>query len=583
MRKMTSSLLWIFFLIATCGCIRPWPAPTVAVTVPTVAPIVLPTENKPPPILPTSTPEPTLVPTPAPTQTLVPLLQVWIDPDLASRFPKELQFKPQELVASVNAANLRIEIGGNGKPLAPIGHWIYALVAPFPTLIDNVKLSDVKTTWQGSPGSTMDAIHLLVDESTRQVLERAWGSPSARVKTVKTSDLLDTAWQEKTSWAILPFDALQPRWKVLRIDGQSPLDRKMDDTYGLSFPVTVDGDSIALEKFNQKFGKGTLAFLSNRDPEKLTVLVMTGVSALVRGSAWFMEQKGLLYPGRDIRNWLREADLTHVSNEISFNPKCAPPNGNDPSLRFCSDPKYIQLFEDVGVDIVEMTGNHLNDFGREWVNYTIEMYQARSWLYYGAGLNDEQARKPAFITDHGNRLAFIGCNPAGPPADWATSDAAGTNNCGSPGLDTLEAEIRRLAGEGYQVIVTLQYFESYDPTPQPDQYSFFRRLSDAGAVIVSGSQAHLPQAMELRNQGIIHYGLGNLFFDQMDTPWPDTKYEFIDRHVFYQGRYLGVEFLTATLEDFVKPRPMTPQERLTELTKIFAVSGWSQSNGKPWR
>jgi poly-gamma-glutamate capsule biosynthesis protein CapA/YwtB (metallophosphatase superfamily) len=183
------------------------------------------------------------------------------------------------------------------------------------------------------------------------------------------------------------------------------------------------------------------------------------------------------------------------------------------------------------------------------------------------------------ITDHGNRLAFIGCNPAGPPTDWATSSTAGTADCGGANLDEFVAEVKNLVSQGYLTIVTIQYYESYDPTPLPIQYRDFQRLSDAGAVIVSGSQAHLPQAMELRNQGFIHYGLGNLFFDQMDTPWPDTKNEFIDRHVFYQGRYLGVELFTATLEDFVKPRPMTIQEREAELTKIFNVSGWFQSNG----
>ena len=435
----------------------------------------------------------------------------------------------------------------------------------------------------------MEDIHLLVDEPTRQVLERAMGSPSGKVKTVNANDLLATAWQEKTSWAILPFDQLVPRWKVIRIDGRSPFDRSPDViyAYGLTFPVTLDGEPWAMDLFVHRFGPTENLKLTNRDPEQLTVLVMTGVSALVRGSAWFMQQKGLLYPGRDIRDWLLDADLTHVSNEVSFNPNCPPPNPNDPNLRFCSDPQNIQLLEDVGVDIVEMTGNHLNDFGWEWVNTTIEMYRARNWLFFGAGPNQEQARKPVMVTDHGNRLAFIGCNPAGPPADWATGDQAGTADCGGADLDEFVAEIRSLVDQGYLTIVTIQYYESYDPTPLPIQYADFQRLSDAGAVIVSGSQAHLPQAIELRNQGFIHYGLGNLFFDQMDTPWPDTKNEFIDRHVFYQGRYLGVELLTATLEDYVKPRPMTAQETggiNQDIHRQRVVANeWKRMEITPWK
>ena len=62
-------------------------------------------------------------------------------------------------------------------------------------------------------------------------------------------------------------------------------------------------------------------------------------------------------------------------------------------------------------------------------------------------------------------------------------------------------------------------------------------MVDAGATIVSGSQAHHPMVMEFYGGSFIHYGLGNLFFDQMyNETYPilqGTRKEFIDRHVFY--------------------------------------------------
>src|SRR5512141_2186490 len=99
-------------------------------------------------------------------------------------------------------------------------------------------------------------------------------------------------------------------------------------------------------------------------------------------------------------------------------------------------------------------------------------------------------------------------------------------------------------------------------------------MADAGATIVSGSQAHFPQTMEFYNDAFIHYGLGNLFFDQMDVPVTGTREEFIDHHVFYDGKYLGVEMFTALLEDYARPRPMTSAERDDFLTRIFSAAGW---------
>jgi poly-gamma-glutamate synthesis protein (capsule biosynthesis protein) len=49
---------------------------------------------------------------------------------------------------------------------------------------------------------------------------------------------------------------------------------------------------------------------------------------------------------------------------------------------------------------------------------------------------------------------------------------------------------------------------------------------------------------------------------------------FIDRHVFYNGKYINTELLTYINEDYAQPRPMTEQERTQFLEKIFKVAGW---------
>ena len=53
-----------------------------------------------------------------------------------------------------------------------------------------------------------------------------------------------------------------------------------------------------------------------------------------------------------------------------------------------------------------------------------------------------------------------------------------------------------------------------------------------------------------------------------------TQHEFIDRHVFYDGRYLGVELITAFLTDYSRPRYMTEVERNNFLSLYFDESGW---------
>jgi len=97
----------------------------------------------------------------------------------------------------------------------------------------------------------------------------------------------------------------------------------------------------------------------------------------------------------------------------------------------------------------------------------------------------------------------------------------------------------------------------------------FEKAAEAGSVIVSGSQAHQPQAMEFDNNSFLHYGLGNLFFDQYNEGFPERQ-AFIDRHVFYNGHYINTELLTIMFVDQARPRPMTPSERQDLLTTIFS-------------
>ena len=157
----------------------------------------------------------------------------------------------------------------------------------------------------------------------------------------------------------------------------------------------------------------------------------------------------------------------------------------------------------------------------------------------------------------------------GPRSDWATASSPGAAPCQ---LDEIALELTQLRSQGYLPIMTYQYQEYYQPNPTYEEKRDFRKMAAAGAVIVSGSQAHEPASMEILNGAFIHYGLGNLFFDQMFSL--ATRELFVDRHVFYNGRYIDTELLTYINEDYAQPRPMTGLERTQFLGKDFKIAGW---------
>jgi len=466
-------------------------------------------------------------------------------------------------------ARYRLQIGA-GDP--PAGYWTLALTAPFATVDDEVAAEDLKSFWLGQqPAPELPFSRLALPSDAQAVLTQWWGSPDpGRVIQRSLDELSTSAPVPSQEWAILPFEQLSPAWKVIAVAGQSPVQKAFDPAqYPLSIPLQLVpvGSAAPLSKGDLTVLQPSL---SNRDPKKMTTVILTGVTALVRATAGLMELKGMTYPGEDIRGWLREADITHINNEIPFTPKCPPPYPRENTLVFCSKTKYFELLQDVGADIIELSGDHFQDWGDEAMLFTADFYDQNGLKYYGGGRNLAEASRPLLIEDHGNRLAFLGCNAKAPGYSSAAENRPGAVRCDWPVLFQQIADVR---AQGYIPIVTFQHEEYYTYEANPFVIPDFEGTAAAGAAIVSGSQAHQPQALQFHEGALIHYGLGNLFFDQYDEGIP-TRQAFIDRHIFYQGRHISTELLTIQFIDNARPRPMTPEERRGLLETVFKASGW---------
>lgn len=530
--------------------------------------------------LPTITPEATLGMV-APQE-----LSLYIAPYLPSSLRQGIQLPDGiHLTDEAGSAELSMVLSES----SPTTRWVYALVAPFPTLTSNIPFTELQTIWNSEENETFAGQSLIMDQATYDLYSAWWGKPELQAITIlPAEDLLDYAWEHQPVWALIPFEAIEAKWKVLEVDGQSPLHKDFDlDNYPLAVPFGIlDANDTPLDSLPE----GLHLPISNRNSSKLTVVTMTGVTALVRGTALWMERYGITYPTQDIGPLLRQSDITHISNEIPFSPDCPFPSlptpvasgQPQPLISFCSSPAYISLLEELGADLVELTGDHFADWGDEAMKYTLDLYAAHNLPVYGGGMNADQARMPLLIENNGNKLAFLGCNIGWPvrrdqiqESALASADHPGAAQCD---FEWLSTEIPRLRAEGFQVIFTFQHREYDRMKAEPILVEDFGRIADYGATVVSGSQAHQPHSMAFENGAFIHYGLGNLFFDQYHFCADYAcDYAFIDQHFFYDNRYLGVELIPIVFVDLARPRLMTEAERTAYLEKIFAASGWTVS------
>lgn len=552
-----SLVISLSLLLSACGAaamqpssIAPSAEPTTAIT---QAPTITPT-----------------IPTPEPTRTTQPPA-VWIDPRL-----------PVEILQSFGNSPTVIRVGSKEEALLsltidteePLSTWIYALAAPFATVTDDVSTESLVAFWKGN--AVFPASALVMPPAIFDSLKARFGSPLGDARPLAEEDLLTFCQSHQKAWAILPFEKLEPQWKVISLDGNSPIHKDFtSEKYPLIVQIGWDEGMRPLTETETQLAEEAIQSIptTNCQADRLTTVILTGVTAMTRATGKEMELYGVLSPAVSIGELMREADIAHVSNEVPFATNCPPPQWQQEiDLVFCSDDKYIDLMREIGTDVVELTGDHFSDYGPEAMYHTLEMYKKEGWSYYGGGKDISEAKQPLKITHNGNKIAFLGCNAKAPGYATASETNPGALHCD---IDEIVEQIKTLKDEGYQVIFTFQHQEIYRWNPTEQMIADFHRVADAGAAIVSGSQAHQPHLLEFYGDSLIHYGLGNLFFDQLG--WSeDTNKAFLDRHIFYDGKYLGVELITVQFFNWSTPTLMTPEARADMLQRLFLESGFSR-------
>lgn len=418
------------------------------------------------------------------------------------------------------------------------GEWRYALVAgPFEPTQD-VTSDGLAAAWRGGT--------IAATPETEAALAGVLGartsgprlSPGERPR-------LDAA-----RWAIVPAHELVPAWSVITIDGRHPL----EDIGG---PL-----AIALCGTGRPSAAGSKA-IRNIDPARLTRLVMSGVTAMTGRTAERIDDAGAADTIRHIRPFFLGADLVHISNEVSFVRRCNPRSGQQ-KLVFCSRDRYIELLESLNTRLIELTGSHLLDYGSRALERTIDQYQRRGWIWFGGGRTQLDATEPRLVEHHGNRLAFVGCNAV---AAWihAIGPGPGVAACDWARMTWQIQDLRR---RGFTPIATVQHRELRTRAPPPDLVRDLRRLAEAGAAFVLGSQAHVAHPWDVHHGAYVHYGPGNILFAQYREVQREAA---ADKLYVHEGRLLTVAHLY-TRNEHGQPRLLSGAERARFLGELAAAA-----------
>lgn len=371
---------------------------------------------------------------------------------------------------------------------------------------------------------------------------------------------------EATNYSLIDFNELDHKKHLLKLNGNYFLDSFES---GAVFTIV----KFESDKYEEEIKPLVADSFTIEAPSKDTVLTFaqTGVTALSRRMNSMLYQVGdARYFSANLNTFLSSFDLTHTSNESSFTSYASGSN-------ICSDPRFIDTLLDIGLDIVELTGNHNVDCGVDAANSTIDTYVSNNIQIVGGGKNATEAAKPLQLNQKGSSITFLAYNQSTGGATWGNTPGANQYY-----EENAASEIAAAKARGDFVIIDIQYYEcsDYDHTYENascdranssagDQIGFFRHLIDLGADLVVGTSAHQAQTYEQYGNGAIYYGLGNLFFDQYW--WPGTTRSLVLGHYFYKGKLLQTKLYGTVYDSSLQTKLLDEETMKWWLTRLQSV------------
>ncbi|WP_147803676.1 CapA family protein [Alkalicoccus halolimnae] len=190
----------------------------------------------------------------------------------------------------------------------------------------------------------------------------------------------------------------------------------------------------------------------------------------------------------------------------------------DKSVKLHTGPESVKKLKDAGFTNVNLANNHLSDYGTNGVFDTLETFNEQELETVGAGINIDEAREVQYEEVNGLTVATLGFNDA-----YMTEEREATTY--QEGVVPMKAEyfvpdIREAEANADVVIVHAHWGEEYDNSVHPRQRELAHAMVEAGADVIAGHHPHVLQPIEVHDDAVIAYSLGNFVFDQ---GWSMTK------------------------------------------------------------
>ncbi len=268
----------------------------------------------------------------------------------------------------------------------------------------------------------------------------------------------------------------------------------------------------------------------------------------------------------EVRDTLRQADVTFGNLEgTMFDQGGRPKTCKDPSVCyvFRTPAHYVRHLIDAGFDLLSLANNHSGDFGPEGREQTKQTLRQAEIAFAGLQGTDETV----VIERAGKRWGFCAFAP-------------NSGTCDLRNIARAQAIVRALAQEADFVIVSFhggaegpshqhvpKRTEQFHGENRGDVHAFAHAVVDAGADIVFGHGPHVTRAIELYNDRLIAYSLGNFCtYGRFSLSGPGGIAPILSVEIDEEGHFVSGQIIPTYQQKHHGPK-FDPQGRVVKVMR----------------
>ncbi len=224
---------------------------------------------------------------------------------------------------------------------------------------------------------------------------------------------------------------------------------------------------------------------------------------------------------------------------------------------FKGDPELAKSLSLASIEGVNVSNNHIYDFGNEGFKDTLAVLKSNNIAYFGEGNQ--------WVTEaKGIKFGFLGYQ------GWSASTSL---------LNKIKSDISELKSKVDVVVINLHWGVERAYTPNDVQKKIAHFAIDSGADLIIGHHPHVIQGIEKYNNRFICYSLANFCFGGNSNPSDKDTFIFQTDFKFSNSKLtqIGIKAIPCSISSVpsyndYRPTPMTGQKKSDLLSKLNGYS-----------